>query len=1031
MPELHSPRCFLAGLLLIAVAGVAGAKAADRIAGATQPDLPTLAKSFAEPPPSARPWVYWYWVNSAVTREGITADLEAMQRVGIGGVLLMDVNQGVPPGKIKYMDDQWQEMFVHAVREAKRLGLEFNFNDGSGWTGSGGPWVTPDQAAQMVFSSEVHVSAPAGAHWSGPLPKPHDAYPKPRDNPEYRDIAVLAVAEPDVATKQRYQIADLPMKSVVWPALIPYRGLNRDVNAAAPAQACVSLDKVVDLTGRLGNDGTLEWDVPPGEWTILRIGHAWSRRTVEPTLPDQTGPECDKLSKAAIELHFNAFVKHLVDRVGPDARGTLVTTHIDSWEAGGQNWTPAMREEFQKRRGYDPVPYLPILAGRVLGDLQTSERFLYDLRQTVSELMVENYTAEFQRLAHASGLRNSFESYSTIGNDLDNANFVDEPMAEFWATGVWGGDYRPTIKSMSSAAHINGRSVVGVEAYTANEQEKWLSHPATMKALGDAALCGGVNRFVIHRYPAQPFGDGVKPGVQMGPWGIHYDRNTTWWEFSRPWHEYLARCQYLLRQGSFVADVLKLESEEPLDRFNLIKLTGYDYDACGPASFKRATVRDGRVVFPGGASYRLAILPDTPFMSVEYLAHVRNLVRAGAAVLGDRPRQTPGLKDHQRADAELKKLADELWGTEASVTDRPFGKGRVFRGIAPEQALAALAVPPDFTSDAKINFIHRKVEDADVYFLSHTGNDPVVARCTFRVTGKVPQRWDPETGRITPAWAWSADGKNGTVLSVPFESNGSTFIVFAAADTPPPRLVSVKWNDALMVHDGLDCSPTGYTPDLGLLGGDLSHGGTYVFTTSDGRSRQVTVPNIAPLAVPGPWKVRFPAGWGAPPEVEFDQLISWSVHPDAGVKYFSGTATYSKTLTVPAWTPSQRVHLDLGNVQVMARVRLNGRDLGVLWKPPYRVDITPAARPGENDLEVDVVNLWVNRLIGDDRLPEDSKRRKNGALEAWPQWLLDGKPSPTGRLTFSTWRLWKKDDPLQESGLIGPVTLHTVEHVEP
>ena len=985
--------------------------------GAEPADIASLAQSFASPPPSARPWVYWTWIDGNISKQGITADLEAMKRVGIGGALILDVDQSMPHGPVKFFDAQWQELFKYTIAEAQRLGLEINMNDGPGYYGSGGPWVPHDKAMQTVVQSEVHIKG--GANWSGKLALPSQ-------NPEYRDIAVLAVGE---TSRSKYQIPDFLMKSLQWKAWVAYRGTqSAPLDATAPADAVIPTDHVIDLSDKMTADGTLSWDAPAGEWTIIRFGHAWNGHIVGPSPRGEAGPETDKLDKSATDLHFNAFVKHLNDLVGPDAKNTLVATHIDSWEGGGQNWTAVMRDEFKKRRGYDPIPYLPILTGRVLGDLQMSERFLFDLRLTVSEMMIENYSAEFQRLAHEAGLRNTFESYTTIGNDLDNAGFVDEPMAEFWTPNGQGLDFQPTIKSMSSAAHLNGHAIVGAESFTSGNREKFLWHPAMIKSIGDTAFCGGVNRFVFHRYAAQPFGD-VKPGMQMGPWGLHYERTNTWWEFSGPWHQYLARCQYLLRQGAFVADVLKLESEEPLHRFQNISLTGYDYDAAGPATFLRGTISDGKLVFPSGMKYRLIVLPASPTMTVGLLSHIRDLVQAGAAVLGDPPQRTPGLTDYPKADADLKKLTDEIWGKDVSYTDRPLGKGRVFRGISPEKALSLLGIPSDFTSDADINFIHRTLGSTDIYFLSHPADTTIVATCTFRVTGKEPQLWNPQTGQICPLPAYSVD-QNATTISIPFEPSGSAFIVFQHTPTPHPAINEIT-------HDGTILLPKEVIADSGLPAVDLVHGeirqnGNYIFTTTDGKARQINVPPLPePITATGPWKLKFPPGWGAPAEVTLDDLISWSNHPDDGVKYFSGTATYFKTLTIPASAAAQRLYLDLGKVQVMARVRLNGKDLGILWKPTYRVDISAAAKEGDNALEIDVVNLWVNRLIGDEQLAEDSTRNGNGTVRAWPQWLLDAKPSPTGRFTFSSWRLWKKADPLQESGLIGPVTVQTVQRIEP
>jgi hypothetical protein len=982
-----------------------------------------LREAFANPPASARPWVYWMWLGSNLTREGITADLEAMQRVGIGGALIMDVDQGTPPGAMKFFDEQWKAMFKHTVEEARRLGLEINMNNGAGYYGSGGPWVKPEQGMQWVFQSEVHVKG--GASWSGALPRPVD-------RADYRDIAVLAVAEAPVPAKDRYEIPGLTMKALLWKTWVAYVGTqSAPLDAKAPAQATIPLDRVIDLGAKMDAAGTLTWEVPPGEWTILRFGHAYNGSRIGPTPDDQRGPETDKLSKAATAFHFDMFVKRLNDLVGPEGRTALVSTHIDSWEGGGQNWTVGMRAEFKKRRGYDLLTYLPVLSGRVIGDLQISERFLWDLRKTVSELMVENYVAEFQRLARANGLHFTFESYTTSGNDLDAANFADEPMAEFWTATGQGEDFYPTTKSMSSAAHINGRKIVGAEAFTSFRTERWLWHPAMIKRLGDDVFTQGVNRFVFHRYASQPFLE-RKPGLQMGPWGLHYERTNTWWEWTKPWHTYLARCQHMLRQGEPVADVLRLQSEEPLRRFEGSPLVGYDYDAGGPDTFQRVTTSDDRLVLPTGRRYRLLVLDHTGTMTVPMLTRIRDLVRDGAVILGNPPQATPGLTDYPKADAELKELADELWGAGAPVTARTVGKGKVFRGIAPEHVLARLEIVPDFTADRSLRWIHRTDGDAEIYFVANPTDDAVTVNCTFRVAHKAPELWDAETGTIVALPVYSTVSTGGTRLPIPFRPNGSMFVVFrpAAGATAPP--IERVTRDGLPVF--LNGSAASSAPVVDFVGREIREAGVYVVTTRDGKNRQIDVPPLPdPVRIQGPWNLRFPGGWGAPGEVTLPELISWKNHTDTGVRQFSGTATYSKNLVVPAAMlgENRRLTLDLGRVDVMAKVTLNGQDLGVLWKPPYRVDITSTARVGDNALEIAVVNLWPNRLIGDEGLPEDSERKGDGTLKTWPSWLLEGKPSPTGRLTFSSWRLWEQDDLLQDSGLLGPVTIRAAALLPP
>lgn len=1008
-----------------------------------------LDKNFSRPPASARPWVYWFWLNANVTAEGITADLEAMQRVGIGGVLLMDVDQGVLQGSVKFMDDAWRELFAHAVREAKRLGLEINLNNGPGYFGSGGAWMPPEMGLQTVVTSETRVRG--GQRWSGQLPVAGN-------KGAYCDVAVIAVAEPDLGTEKRFQVPDFNLKAMKWKGWIGYRGIRSGPLAAnAPDGVSIPPDKVVDLSDRMKPDGGMEWDVPPGDWTIMRIGHAWSGSKPGPVAGESTGPEIDYLNKDAVRFHFSKMVKSIQDDIGSKAPGALVATHIDSWEGGGQNWTSNMPAEFRKRRGYAIEPWLPVMAGRVIGNLQLTERFLWDLRQTVSELMVENYLAEFQRMTHESGLRLTFECYTTGGNDLDAANFVDEPMAEFWSPIKVNG-FAPSMKSMASAAHLNGRAIVGAESFTAMQNERWLQHPASLKSLADFAFSHGINRLVVHRYAAQRFLH-TAPGLQMGPWGQHYERTNTWWEWSLPWHIYLSRCQYLLRQGKPVADVLDLQAEEPLRRFQNRNIAGYDYTACGPDMFNRMIVRDGQWIAPSGLAYRLLVLPDSETMSIARLKRLIADVRAGAAILGQPPQATPGLSGYPHADAELKRLSEELWGAGTPVPERKVGKGFVFTNQSPEQALTRLGAAPDFSSDRPLNWIHRNVNGADMYFVANSTAGSLQTKATFRVTGKQPELWNPETGEIEAVETYLEEN-GATTVPLRLEPSGSVFVVFRKPSIGGKTLVELPSSGGdkitiLTARYGMLDDPQ-KTRDvaskvqalvdagnLSLLVADLakdddpaygtvktlevaySSGGKSVTVSGkDPESISIGAANPSAEEIAGPWEVSFDPKWGGPAKVTFEKLDDWSKHPEAGIKYYSGAATYRKTFAYQPSDSKSKLHLNLGKVAVMARVKLNGCDLGILWKPPYRVDITGAIKPGDNQLEIQVVNLWPNRLIGDEQLPEDSERKGNGTLKQWPQWLLDGKPSPAGRFTFSSWRLWKKEDALQPSGLIGPVTLH-------
>lgn len=924
-----------------------------------------MEEDFASPPDSARPWVWAHWLHGNVDEACITNQLEAIKRVGLGGVTMFDVAQdGIPPGPCKYLDGRWQEMFAFEISEAKRIGLEVMSQNGPGYSGNGGPWITPEYASQMIVDSATRV--PGGKRYSGKLPQPA------ANGGFYRDVAVLAVRE--AAAPAKTKIEDFDMKRLVWLNYIRWKGTrSASLDAELPDNACIPRDQVVDLTSKMSADGRITWDAPAGEWTLLRFGHTWTGQKTLPATPEGEGPECDKLDKRGIRSHFEHVMKRMVRLAGPEAGKTFHTFFIDSWEAGGQNWTERMPEEFKRRRGYDIIPFLPVLTGRVIGDLQTTERFLYDLRQTVSELVVENFWAETQRLCHSVGMKLAVQPYITTGNDLDAANFTDEPMGEFWSQPFQPNDYSLTVKAASSVANQNGHRIVGAEAFTASEEERWLAHPATLKGQGDRMFCLGANRFQIHRFAMQKFPQ-LAPGMTMGKWGQHYDSTQTWWEWTKPWHDYLARCQYMLRQGPVVTDVLALLPEEPLHRFEHKPIRGYDYDACGPDNLKRIGMIDGKPGIQGGPVYQLITVNHLGTMTLARLRKLRDLVAAGAALLGEPPLATPGLEGMPQADEELKALATEIWGG-AGETDRSLGKGRVFRGITADEALARLTVEPDFSGPDDVNWIHRRAADTDIYFLASSSAESSIASCEFRVAGKRAELWDPETGRIRPLHVESSGDHSRA--DIPLGPNGSIFVVFR---------------------------------------GDLQAAALPAADT-------IPVSRKHPVPLDGPWTLEFPAESGVSGKLKLDRLACWSANADPAVRHFSGSAVYSRDLEIADGNPS--VILDLGRVEVMARVRLNGSDLGILWKNPYRMDISSAVKPGSNHLEIEVVNLWVNRLIGDAAMPDDSsgERDGNGRLTTWPQWVLDGKSSPTNRRTFVTYPLWKKDEPLQASGLLGPVTL--------
>lgn len=1077
------------------------------LASALMSPLPTraappdaLAQGFSSPPDSARPQTWWHWMNGNVTAAGITADLEAMKRVGLGGAEIFTVDQGIPAGPAPFMGPEYRKLITYAVKEADRLGLKLCLHNCAGWSSSGGPWIAPEYAMQVVTTSERRVSGPL--HFSDALAQP------PTKQNFYRDIAILAFPTPVGET-------DGPTKNAIpnFRAKADYeRGDNIAPASDGPASPAVRPAGEVNLTARFAN-GQLTWDVPAGAWTILRVGYTPTGETNHPAPPEGLGLECDKLSRAAMDVHFAGMMQKLLDDAGPLVGKSLNNALIDSYEVGSQNWTPAFRAEFARRRGYDLLPFLPVFTGRVVDNSAVTERFLWDLRRTVADLMRDNYFGYFGELCHKRGLLFSTEGY---GNgpfeDLAAGGRADIPMGEFWV----GGAAAETGKLASSAAHTYGHTFVGAESFTADPAHgKWQNDPYSLKALGDRMYCAGINRFIFHRYAMQPWLD-RRPGMTMGPWGFHFERTNTWWQQGAAWLTYLSRCQDMLQQGLFVADACYLSGENaPVGIQSSPALpAGFDYDGASPeVVLTRMSVKHGRLVLPDGMSYRILILPPGDTMTPALLRKIRQLVRDGATVVGPKPTRSPSLQDYPRCDREVKTLADELWGRAdgTRVTEHGLGKGRVIWGQTLTQVFAARRVAPDFElagRSARLTYIHRAVGGADIYFVSNQRATAVEVPCTFRVSGRVPELWRPDTGQREQAPLY-ADRDGRTTVPLHLDPSGSVFVVFRrkagsadhavsvvrtdGPDAPVPPTLEIQravyeavdgagskdvtdivrravsdgtltidvTNEALggdpvnlhvkrlrvdytrdgkpgtqtvAENDTLDIAGAGgghgpsfrvrATPDGGTEV-EATESGTYQVRTAGGRTLTAQVSAVAaPLSLAGPWGLRFPPRWGAPASVPLDALASWTENADAGVRYFSGTATYVKDIDVLASLlgPGKSLALDLGEVKNIAQVKLNGKDLGVLWKPPFRVDVSGAAHAGTNHLEIAITNLWPNRIIGDEQLPDD-REWDGDHLRRWPQWLLDGKPSPTGRLTFTTWKHYDKNSPLLPSGLLGPVTL--------
>lgn len=1298
-----------------------------------------LETDFLRPPASARAHTWWHWMNGHITKDGITRDLEAMKRVGIGGFQNFFVGTGIPKGPVEYLSAEWLELMKHTIKEADRLGLEFQMHNCPGWSSSGGPWITPELSMQQVVWSETFVKG--GRSIQMRLPQPFKranfykdtyviAFPSVADHQKpwheqlvrvtgngtafnkelfineggkveiqpvsetqpgqitfefsapltaqsillygtsiteptgggvqsiapvtleasddgtiFRNVAVIrqiggetpgSGSFPLTTAKcfrllfpracRIYQVSFSGAARITdWTAKANYSGANpgqQMLSVAStthiPAGSVIDASSVVDITKYMDKDGGLNWQAPEGEWTIMRFGHTSTGRINKAAPTTGEGLEVDKYSKEAFDYHFYKMLDSLLPALKPLAQKGKVGVLIDSYEVGMQNWTKNFPQEFKNRRGYEIIKYLPAMTGLVVSNVEKTEGFLWDVRRVQADLMADHYYGRCTELCRKHKMISYTEPYN--GGPLEQMQVgsrMDINMGEFWIRTL---HFHHSLKLASSIQHINGRKVVGAEAFTGYAlYSKWQEHPYSMKAHGDYMFTKGLNRMIFHRYAHQPHPTAV-PGMTMGPWGFHFDRTNTWWNQGRAWLTYLARCQYLLQQGLFVADLLYFTGEDAPGADLSLQAEptpappkGYDFDYINAeVLLHKLRVDKNRIALPDGMSYKVMVLPQSNTMSLPILRKIHELVQQGMVLVGERPAKMAGLGGTPNRDAAFKRLADELWesGNGQGEKERTFGRGRVFTDTPLKAVLDGLRVQPDFnctsrSSDAVINYIHRRVGDAEIYFIANMKRRPEELVCSFRINDRKPELWNADTGEIIPVGVYETS--NGRVqVPLRLDPAGSMFVVFRSKATSSPRIAVEADGVSIFSTKPFPVSQPGrYAPvvnnftlsawikpdcDIALpnepdhesmlrrfgpksfvfypLAGDVLYGsghaiagvnggrngvavyehtsagmshvlvyqgplsgwthvalqyrdgtpalyingkrvgegnrsahkvhpgvgdeyydqsasyfegevrevqvwtetmateqiatmassfiprmekmpavdfagkanpemlfwqnGQYSVKDSTGKKETITIKGInEPYVMNGPWQVSFPPNLGAPGAITLASLQSLSKHDHPGVKYFSGTATYRKDFTIPTPEGGKRLFLDLGQVDVIAEVTVNGKDLGILWKPPFRVDITDVVKTGTNSLEVKVTNLWTNRLIGDEQMPEEHNYNstafgQKGGIEAIPDWYVKGAPKPpSSRITFATWKHYNKDSPVVESGLIGPVVIRT------
>ena len=911
-----------------------------------------LDKEFQTPPRDARPWVYWMWLQTDTTPAAITKDLEEMKAKGIVGFILYDSGVGsmthigeklvlqgkeyqtaptndylgakltpLPNGPLVAWTPHWRELIRFAARESHRLGLEFVLSNGLASTS--GPIDEQNAMQKLVWATTAVVG---GQTFDGEIP----------------------------LEKQ------LPSSRTVAPVT-----MHRDVALlAVPDKADFAPNEVLDLTANMDDSGHLHWQAPPGTWKLLRF-------TQVPTgMQNVWGLFTDGMSAEAMDKTWEVTMAPLLKEMTPEERVGLRGIEDDSWEAGECTWTDRFAGEFQRRRGYNLRPFLPVLAGTGMVDAATTASVVRDYRLTISELIADNHYGRLQRLAHENGLAFYSECAGPLIKQQDllkNALTVDHVMGEFWVPSVHrpASSRRLLSRNAANANHLYGHAETMCEAFT-SVGPAWEDTPFNIKSTGDRGFCDGVTRMCIHNYSHSPSLT-AKPGYTYFA-GTFYNRGITWWEQTPAFNTYLGRCTSLLQRGKFVADALIYGGDaigqlEPMKVIPPSLGAGYDHDNIDTAALlTRVHVEGGRLVLPDGMSYRVLILPKSTPLPPEALEKIAALVKAGATVVGPRPSGFAGLPIRADDTAKFNALVTRLWGqADGSATAKPPEEiGHVVSGPTARQVLRELKVGPDFEATGvspagTIDWIHRTSGDAEIYFVASRWEPVEKIACTFRVTGKQPELWDPVTGEIRDAKAFR-QGSGGTTVPLEFGPCGSIFVVFRKPIAA-------------------DAAGSAVTNSPGVL------------------HRQT---------VAGSWDVQFDPKWGGPESVAFDQLVDWIKRPEEGIQHYSGTAMYRKTFELAAVPQNgERLFLELGEVHEVSSVRLNGTDLGVVWTKPARMEITRAAKAGSNRLEITVVNLWPNRLIGDAGLP------------------------PEKQFTETNMRKFNATTPLFPSGLLGPVEVLT------
>lgn len=928
---------------------------------------------------------WWWWLNGNVTKEAITKDLEAMKSKNFQGAMIFDAgghnqrgNKDIPSGPT-FGSKEWNELFLFALDEAKRLGLEMGFNIQSGWN-LGGPCVSPQFAAKQLTFCEKTVE--------GGKPIVLDI-PKPSSRKDfYKDIALLAIPLNKVSQIE-HGINNLDLKlgfHELGGSAPDCRFLleNTSNNKEKSDKKALKIKKedILDISSYINTEGRLNWNAPDGEWNIIRIGYTCTNSEVSTSSGVWQGNVLDYMSKDAFVYYWNTVIEPIFKVAEGHVGTTLKFMETDSWECGGMNWTDDFEKEFTSYRGYDIRKYLPIAAGYVIDNIEESNSFLADFRKTLADLVANNHYKIFSEYAHKYNMGIQPESAGPHAGPMDgikNYGFSDIVMSEFWSPSP----HRPRtqdrffLKQASSAAHIYGKKIIGAESFTTIgphwNDELW----SKQKPSFDHEICSGLNRLYFHTFTCSPKEMGL-PGQEYFA-GTHINPQITWWNKSDALIDYIRRIQLLVQEGRFVADILYYYGDHVPNVFPYKEadpagaLPGFDYDVTDETIFNKLKVEDGKILVPGGLSYEVLVLPDHRVLSFEVLSKIDYLLKNGANVIGYKPEKMTSLVGGDTMKKNFKELCDRIWGSGYSKKgEKKYGKGKIIWGIKARDYLLSKNIIQDFkikesnnTSD--FDYIHYTIGGMNIYFVSNQSDKRTTVNGEFRVSGFQPELWNPLNGEIKVAKAFTQE-ENYTTIPITLEPFESVFVVF---NTP-------------------------------------------ISNTTNGNDKK-NIPDYEVVqAIDGPWTVAFNDGRGAPDSTIFEKLVDWTTHKDDGIKYYSGSATYKKRFNLHFVKENNiEYYLQLENVKDVgiAQIKINGIDRDVQWTKPFRFNITNQLKNGDNTLEIEVINSWYNRVAGDEMCNSKEKYTNTNIILGH-----DFAGRPLEKIT------------LEPSGLMGPVTINTARY---